>query len=89
LLSAAPCFSQKIDPYKFIATLTFADTYHDYFTNKHEQVFPISFSFNTKQDGNADGVIDVEDACENIVQYAIGDSIHGTGRTGIANFITK
>lgn len=68
-------FSQNVDPYKFIATLEFANRYQDYFRTKHEQVFPVSFNFNTLQDGNGDGIIDVEDACENIVRYAIGDSI--------------
>ena len=78
-------FSQNIDPYKYIATLRFDDRYQDFFKSRHEQVFPVSFLFNSTQDGNTDGVIDVEDACENIVQYGIGDSINGTGRTGLAN----
>lgn len=82
-ISTLSCYSQIIDPYKFIATLKFDDQYQDYFTSKKEQVFPVSFTFNTIQDGNADSIIDAEDACENIVRYAIGDSIYGTGRTGL------
>lgn len=85
LLFQVIVFSQNIDPTKFIATLTFDDRYQDFFSNKQEQVFPIAFLFNKTQDGNEDGIIDAEDACENIVRYAIGDSIYGTGRTGIAN----
>ncbi len=77
-------FTQNIDPYKFIAALQFDNKYQDYFRSKQEQVFPIAFTFNTAQDGNENGAADAEDACENIVQYAIGDSIYGTGRTGIA-----
>jgi hypothetical protein len=77
--------SQSIDPYKYVATLQFDNRYQDYLTNKYEQVFPVSYSFNTIQDGNEDGKVDVEDACENSVRYSIGDSIYGTGRTGIAN----
>lgn len=76
-------FSQNVDPYKYIATLKFDDRYHDYFSSKQEQVFPIAISFNTIQDGNENGIVDVEDACENTVQYAIGDNILGKGRTGI------
>ncbi|MES2140251.1 MAG: hypothetical protein V4511_11140 [Bacteroidota bacterium] len=76
-------FSQTIDPYKFIATLQFDNRYHDYFSTKQEQVFPNAFTFNTIQDGNEDGSADAEDACENSVKYAIGDSIYGTGRTGL------
>ena len=85
LLSHVVTFSQNIDPYKFIATLRFDSRYQDFFIRKQEQVFPIAFSFNKSQDGNNDGTIDVEDACENIVRYAIGDSIYGIGRTGIAH----
>jgi len=84
ILFSISAISQNIDPYKFLAALRFDDRYHDYFKSKREQVFPISFSFNILQDGNKNGIIDVEDACENVVQYSIGDSIYGTGRTGIA-----
>ncbi|MES2396942.1 MAG: hypothetical protein V4549_13100 [Bacteroidota bacterium] len=76
-------FSQTIDPFKFIATLQFDNQYRDYFKSKQEQVFPIAFTFNTNQDGSENGSIDAEDACENSVIYAIGDSIYGTGRTGL------
>lgn len=77
--------AQTINPVKFIATLKFDDQYQDYFTGKKEQMFPIAFTFNIIQDGNNDSIIDAEDACENIVRYSIGDSIYGTGRTGISN----
>lgn len=76
-------FSQMIDPFKFIATLQFDNAYRDYFRSKQEQVFPIAFTFNTIQDGNGNGSVDTEEACENTVKYAIGDSIYGTGRTNI------
>ncbi len=76
-------FAQHIDPYKFIATLQFDDNYQDCFRSKQEQVFPVAFTFNTAQDGNKNGIVDVEDACENVVQYAIGDSICGSGRTNL------
>jgi len=82
-LSCGIVFSQTIDPTKFLATLSFDNRYQDYLRSKKEQVFPVAFTFNIKQDGNGDGIIDVEDACENIVQYAIGDSIKGRGRTGL------
>ena len=84
-ITSGNTFSQNIDPYKFIATLTFDNRYQDFFIGKQEQVFPIKFLFNKTQDGNGDGIIDVEDACENIVRYAIGDSIYGNGRTGKPN----
>lgn len=78
-------FSQNINPYRFLATLQHDDQYQDYFTSKKEQMFPVSFRFNTMQDGNNDSVVSPEDACENIVRYAIGDSVYGIGRTGLAN----
>lgn len=76
-----PVIAQNIDPYKFIATLKFDDSYLDYFFRKSEQMFPVSFSFNTNQVGNENN--NIENACEKIVKYAIGDSIYGTGRTGV------
>ena len=76
--------AQTIDPCKYIATLQFDNKYQDYLKTKREQLFPVSYTFNTTQDANNDGGITAEDACENIVKYAIGDSIYGTGRTGIA-----
>lgn len=85
LLVKVSVFSQVIEPYKYIATLRFDNKYEDYLVFKHEQLFPVSFSFNTIQDGNKDGKTDAEDACENIVKYAIGDSICGLGRSGLLN----
>ncbi len=40
--------------------------------------------FNPTQDGNGDGVVDVEDALQNVVPYLIGPG-SGTGRTGLAD----
>ncbi|MGB3946762.1 MAG: NPP1 family protein [Bacteroidia bacterium] len=76
---------QSINPYIYLATLRFGINYQDYFVRKSTQVFPVCFLFNITQDGNNNGIIDVEDACENIVGYAIGDSIYGTSRSGLVN----
>ena len=75
--------TQTIDPHKYLATLQFDNKYQDYLKTKYEQLFPVSFNFNIAQDGNNDGAVTVEDACENIIKYVIGDSIYGMGRTGI------
>jgi hypothetical protein len=72
----------NINPYKYIATLTFDGT--DNF-DSGETNFPVSSIFNTTQDANNDSVISVEDNLENIVLFSIGDSIYGTGRTGLTN----
>ncbi|MBN4051383.1 T9SS type A sorting domain-containing protein [bacterium AH-315-M05] len=78
------CFPQNnpIDPYKYIATLRFDG--EDFF-DSGERDFPLSFMFNTTQDANNDSLIDVEDNVENLVRFSIGDSIYGTGRTGLPN----
>ncbi|HET6991176.1 MAG TPA: hypothetical protein VFJ43_07630 [Bacteroidia bacterium] len=65
-----------VTPRYYLATLTF---------DKDETCFPQSFSFNTTQDANKDGKIDVEDNLENLVLYSIGNNISGTGRTGLKN----
>ena len=81
------CYSQnnsksnQIDPYRYIATLVFDG--NDW--GASESNFPMSFRFNTTQDANNDSIIDVEDNLENLVKYAIGDNIYGTGRTGLPN----
>jgi hypothetical protein len=77
-----PCtvISQPVDPYKFIATLQYDGC--DFFDNG-ESNFPMPFRFNTTQDANSDGVIDVEDNLENLVLYSINDVVYGTGRTGL------
>ncbi|MFH0867638.1 MAG: T9SS type A sorting domain-containing protein [Bacteroidota bacterium] len=83
LFSLFPYFqtiSQTVDPYKFIATLQYDGC--DFF-DSGESNFPLSFRFNTTQDANGDSSIDVEDNLENLVLYSIGDSIYGTGRTGV------
>ena len=71
-----------INPMKYLPTLRFdgpdwGDT--------GEKNFPMTYKFNTTQDGNGDGVIDEDDALENLVKFSIGDSIYGTGRTGLPN----
>jgi hypothetical protein len=83
LLIKTSVLAQTINPYNYLATLRFGIRYQDYFINKRTQVFPVSFLFNTTQDGNNDGKINVEDACENIITYAIGDSVYGTSRSGL------
>lgn len=50
-----------------------------------ETTFPMSFRFNTTQDANRDGRIDVEDNLENSIRFKIGENLYGTGRTGLAN----
>lgn len=76
-------FSQPtVNPSKYLATLTFDG--NSLFDNG-ETCFPQSFYFNTTQDGNKDGKINVEDNLENLVLYSIGDSVTGTGRTGLTD----
>jgi hypothetical protein len=45
----------------------------------------MSYRFNITQDANSDSVINPEDNLENYVRFAIGDSIYGTGRTGLTD----
>ena len=73
-----------IDPYKYLATLEF-DGEDFSLPTQVENVFPVRFDFNTTQDANNDGQINPEDNLENIIPYAIGYNITGTGRTGISN----
>lgn len=70
----------SIHPEKFLATLTFDGK--DGLDNG-ETCFPQSFSFNTTQDANKDGEINVEDNLENLVLFSIGNNISGMGRTGL------
>lgn len=72
----------KVDPYKYLPTLTFQE---GGFLRTPEKNFPIAIDFNKKQDANNDGKIDVEDNIENMVLYAIGKSVKGIGRTGLEN----
>jgi hypothetical protein len=58
---------QQIDPTKYLATLYFHD---------EEEFFPVAFNFNTTQDGNGDGNIDVEDNLENYIRGRIGKDIY-------------
>ncbi len=74
--------TKSINPQIYIATLTFDG---NSLFDKGETCFPQSFIFNTTQDGNADGKIDIEDNLENLVLYSIGNSISGNGRTGLAS----
>lgn len=69
-----------VDPSSYLPTLRFDGT--DWW-DTGEQNFPQGFVFNTTQDGNGDGVIDTDDALENLVRFKIGDNIYGTGRTGL------
>jgi len=71
-----------IDPYSYLATLRFDGT--DWW-DTGEQNFPQTFVFNTTQDGNEDGVVDTDDALENLVRFKIGNNIYSTGRTGLTN----
>ncbi len=71
-----------IDPTLYLPTLRFDGT--DWW-DIGEQNFPQSFTFNTTQDGNGDGVVDTDDALENLVRFKIGSNIYGTGRTGLPN----
>ena len=75
-------YAPNIDPYKYIATLEFDGK--DFF-DSGEQNFPHSFSFNTTQDANNDGIINVEDNLENLIRFAIGNYLYGTGRSGLTN----
>lgn len=70
-----------LNPTTYLATLQFDGK--DYF-DTGEKNFPQPFIFNTTQDGNGDGVKNVEDNLENLVQYKIGGTVMGTGRTGLA-----
>lgn len=69
-----------INPYTYLASLQF-DGKDNFDTG--ERNFPQSFLFNTAQDANSDGNIDVEDNLENLIQYSIGSGLVGTGRTGL------
>jgi hypothetical protein len=74
-------FSDTINPKTYLATLTFDG---NSLFDKGETCFPQSFSFNSTQDANKDGKMDVEDNLENLVLYSIGNNISGTGRTGLS-----
>ena len=78
------CFPQNntIDPYKYIATFEFDG--EDFF-DSGESNFPQSFRFNTTQDANSDGTVNVEDNLENLIPFAIGNYLYGTGRSGLTN----
>lgn len=70
------------NPESYLPTLLFDGT--DYF-DSGERSFPVQFNFNTTQDGNNDGTVDVEDNLENYVPFAIGNNINGAGTTGRTN----
>jgi hypothetical protein len=74
--------SNMVFAFKYLPTLQFDGT--DWF-DTGEKNFPMIYTFNTTQDGNGDGIIDTDDAVENLVNFSIGDSIYGTGRTGLPN----
>ncbi len=70
----------QVNPYQYLPTLEFDGT--DWW-DSGEKTFPVRIDFNTTQDANQDGVINAEDNLENIVPFAIGDNISGTGKTGL------
>ncbi len=84
LLSQLIIAQNPIDPYKYLATLEF-DGEDWSLPTQVENVFPVRFDFNTTQDANSDGLINPEDNLENIIEYAIGNNLTGTGRTGLPN----
>ena len=67
---------------KYLATMQFDGTC---VINCPETNFPHRIDFNTDQDANKDGAVNAEDALENLIGFAIGDSIVNTGRTGLPN----
>ncbi len=71
----------QIDPYQYLPTLEFDGT--DWW-DSGEKTFPVRIDFNTTQDANQDGVVNAEDNLENIVPFAIGNNISGTGKTGLS-----
>ena len=74
--------NETVDANKYLPTLTFQE---GGFMKTSEKNFPIPIDFNTSQDANGDNTIDAEDNLENMVVYAIGKNIKGTGRTGLEN----
>ena len=84
LLTQLIIAQNSIDPYRYLATLEF-DGEDWSLPTQVENVFPVRFGFNTTQDANSDGLINPEDNLENIIEYAIGNNLTGTGRTGLPN----
>ena len=74
--------NSTVDPMKYLPTLTFKEAS---FLGAAEKNFPIAIDFNTSQDANDDGKVNVEDNIENMILYSIGSKITGTGRTGLEN----
>lgn len=73
--------TRKPNPKLYLATLNFDG--NDNFDNG-ERNFPQSYIFNSTQDPNNDGSIDIEDNLENLIRYSIGNNLTGTGRTGLS-----
>lgn len=71
-----------VNPTKYLPTLTFQE---GGFLKTSEKNFPIPINFNTHQDANGDDKLDPEDNMENMILFAIGENITGTGRTGLTN----
>jgi len=77
------------DPHHYLASLYFdgADG------GRAEAYFPVQGSgvagldgarlFNESQDANGDGVVDPEDSLENVVPFALGPAVTGTGATAL------
>ncbi|MFB6258294.1 MAG: PKD domain-containing protein [Flavobacteriales bacterium] len=53
--------------------------------NCPEPNFPLRIDLNRTQDANGDSLVNAEDAMENLIRFAIGDSLVDTGRTGLPN----
>ena len=81
-LSAQERRNESVDAFKYLPTLSFQE---GGFMKTSEKNFPIPYDFNREQDANKDGKFDAEDNIENMVLYAIGSSVKGTGRTGFEN----
>ncbi len=72
--------TDSVDAEQYLATMLFGGTCG---VSCPEPNFPQRIDFNTTQDANGDSVVNAEDAMENLIRYAIGDSLIDTGRTGL------
>lgn len=72
----------SVDARKYLPTMLFGGTCAG---SCPEPNFPQRIDFNTTQDANGDSTVNAEDAMENLIRYAIGDSLVDTGRTGLPN----
>lgn len=72
--------SDSTNAHKYLPTLLFKAAG---ISSGGETNFPHRMDFNTSQDANNDGLINMEDAMENLIRYTIDTNVYGTGRTGI------